>query len=113
MCVLSGEAWKDAWRTVNDKFEYEARKTAERIDREYKVSQKVNSAVRAAQDKAREIDCEYEVSQKWRGFVLDFSRYWPRDLKNQRTQAAEYFEDSYTNGRQKQLMKGKKAKDQR
>ncbi|KAL9688150.1 hypothetical protein QQ045_032565 [Rhodiola kirilowii] len=51
---------------------------AKRIDREYKVSQKVNSTVRAAQDKARKIDCEYEVSQKWRGFVLDFSRYWPR-----------------------------------
>ncbi|CAM8978947.1 unnamed protein product [Rhodiola kirilowii] len=79
--VSSGEAWKDAWRTANDKFEYfvyEARKTAERIDREFKVSQKVNSAVRAAQDKAREIDREYEVSQKWRGFVLDFSRNWPR-----------------------------------
>ncbi|KAL9685900.1 hypothetical protein QQ045_023354 [Rhodiola kirilowii] len=30
--VSSGEAWKDAWRTANDKFEYEARKTAERIE---------------------------------------------------------------------------------
>ncbi|CAM8888258.1 unnamed protein product [Rhodiola kirilowii] len=79
--VSSGEAWKDAWRTANDKFEYivyEARKTAERIDREYKVSAKVNSAVRAAQDKAWEIDREYEIRQKWRGFALDFSRNWPR-----------------------------------
>uniref|UniRef100_A0A7N0VBG9 Uncharacterized protein n=1 Tax=Kalanchoe fedtschenkoi TaxID=63787 RepID=A0A7N0VBG9_KALFE len=79
--VSSGEAWKDAWRTANEKFEYlvyEARKTAERIDREYKVSVKVNEAVRAAQDKAKEIDREYEIGQKWRAFALDFSRNWPR-----------------------------------
>uniref|UniRef100_A0A7N0VD09 Uncharacterized protein n=1 Tax=Kalanchoe fedtschenkoi TaxID=63787 RepID=A0A7N0VD09_KALFE len=79
--VSSGEAWKDAWQTANDKFEYfvyEARKTAERIDREYKVSVKVNEAVRAARDKAREIDREYELRLKWRGFTLDFSRNWPR-----------------------------------
>lgn len=79
--VSSGEAWKDVWSTANDKFEYftyEARRTAERIDREYKVSVKVNSAVRALQDKVREIEREFEIGQKWRGFAVEFSRNWPR-----------------------------------
>lgn len=42
--VASGEAWRDAWRSANNGFElfiFEARKTAERIDRRYSVSRRL------------------------------------------------------------------------
>ncbi|KAJ4721467.1 Replicase polyprotein 1ab [Melia azedarach] len=82
--VTSGEAWRDAWRSANDGFEllvFEAKKTAERIDRQYSVSRRLNSAARAATDRAREMDREFEISLRWRTFSMDFSRNWPRYRK--------------------------------
>ena len=79
--MASGEAWKDAWRTANDGFEqfvFEARKTAERLDRRYAVSQRLSSVARSAADRAREIDREFEIGTRWRTFSVDFSRNWPR-----------------------------------
>ena len=79
--VLSGDAWKEAWRSANDGFEqlvYDAKKAAERFDRRYSVSRRLSSAVEVASIRARELDREFEVSQKWRDFSLDFSRNWPR-----------------------------------
>lgn len=79
--MTSGEAWRDAWRSANDGFEqlvFEAKKTAERIDRQYAVSRRLNTAARAASDRAREIDRELEISVRWRAFSMDFSRNWPR-----------------------------------
>ncbi|XP_021281687.1 uncharacterized protein LOC110414671 [Herrania umbratica] len=78
--MASGEAWKDAWRTANDGFEllvFEAKKTAERLDRRYSVSRRVSSVVRSATDRAREIDRELEIGLRWRTFTMDFSRNWP------------------------------------
>ncbi|CAK7350839.1 unnamed protein product [Dovyalis caffra] len=72
---------KDAWRTANDGFEqllFEAKKTAERIDRRYSVSQRVSAVAQSASDRAREIDREYDISLRWRTFSMDFSRNWPR-----------------------------------
>ncbi|XP_057525249.1 uncharacterized protein LOC130804718 [Amaranthus tricolor] len=82
--VLSGDAWKEAWRSANDGFEqlvYDAKKAAERFDRRYSVSRRLSSAVEVASIRARELDREFEVSQKWRDFSLDFSRNWPRYRK--------------------------------
>ncbi|XP_031276659.1 uncharacterized protein LOC116135099 [Pistacia vera] len=82
--VTSGEAWRDAWRSANDGFEqlvYEAKKTAERIDRQYTVSRRLSTATRAASDRAREIDRELEISVRWRAFSMDFRRNWPRYRK--------------------------------
>ncbi|KAL3713998.1 hypothetical protein ACJRO7_006018 [Eucalyptus globulus] len=79
--VASGEAWRDAWRSANDRFElfiFEARKTAERIDRRYSVSRRLGAVAQSASDRAREIDREFEIGQRWRTFTLDFSRNWPR-----------------------------------
>ncbi|XP_076926065.1 uncharacterized protein LOC143589100 [Bidens hawaiensis] len=75
--MASGEAWKDAWRTAINGFEhlvYEAKKTAERLDREYSVG-------RSASDRARELDRDYLITQRWRTFTLDFTRNWPRYRK--------------------------------
>lgn len=82
--VASGEAWKDAWRSANDGFEqlvYDAKKAAERIDRQYSVSRRVSSLAQSAAGKARELDREYEIGQKWRSLSLDFSRNFPRYRK--------------------------------
>ncbi|XVF41594.1 hypothetical protein PTKIN_Ptkin01aG0291700 [Pterospermum kingtungense] len=82
--MASGEAWKDAWRTANDgleQFAFEAKKTAERLDRQYSVSRRVSSAVQSATDRAREIDREFEIGLRWRTFTMDFSRNWPRYRK--------------------------------
>ncbi|XP_022744675.1 uncharacterized protein LOC111295444 isoform X2 [Durio zibethinus] len=82
--MASGEAWKDAWRTANDGFEqfvFEAKKTAERLDRQYSVSRRLSSVVRSATDRAREIDREFEIGLRWRTFTMDFSRNWPRYRK--------------------------------
>ncbi|KAL3331657.1 hypothetical protein AABB24_032323 [Solanum stoloniferum] len=82
--VRSGEAWKEVWRNANDGFEqflYEAKKTAERVDRRYDVSRKVSDAAQSAADRAREIDREFEITQKWRTFSLDFRSNLPRYRK--------------------------------
>ncbi|KAK1415085.1 hypothetical protein QVD17_30856 [Tagetes erecta] len=82
--MASGEAWRDAWRTANDGFEqlvYEAKKTAERIDRQYSVRQRFSSVAQSASDRARELDRDYLITQRWRTFTLDFSRNWPRYRK--------------------------------
>lgn len=79
--MASGEALKDAWRSANDGFEllmFEAKKTAERIDRRYSVSRRFTSVVRSAGDRARELDREFEIGQRWRALSLDFGRNWPR-----------------------------------
>ena len=79
--MTSGEAWKDAWRTANDGFEqfvFEAKKTAERLDRQYSVSRKLSSVARSATDRARDFDREFEIGRRWRTFSMDFSRNWPR-----------------------------------
>ncbi|KAH7538366.1 uncharacterized protein LOC107414937 [Ziziphus jujuba] len=82
--MASGEAWRDAWRSANDGFErfvFEARKTAERLDRRYALSRKLSSATQSAAARAREIDRELEISSRWRAFSVDFSRNWPRYRK--------------------------------
>lgn len=79
--VVSGEAWKDAWRSANDGFEqfvYETKKAAERLDRRYSVSRRVSDVAETASIRVRELDREYEFTQKWRTFSLDFSRNLPR-----------------------------------
>ena len=79
--MASGEAWKGAWRTANDGFEqfvFEAKKTAERLDRQYSVSRKLSSVARSATDRARDFDREFEIGRRWRTFSMDFSRNWPR-----------------------------------
>ncbi|KAG8501753.1 hypothetical protein CXB51_004728 [Gossypium anomalum] len=75
--MASGEALKDAWRTTNDGFEqfvFEAKKTAERLDRQYSISRRLSSAAQSAADRAREIDREFEIGLRWRTFSMDFSR---------------------------------------
>ncbi|KAK9145225.1 hypothetical protein Sjap_005128 [Stephania japonica] len=82
--VASGEAWRDAWRRANDGFEqflYDARKTAERIDRQYSVSRQLSGVAQSAADRAREIDREFEIGRRWRSLSLDFSRNAPRYRK--------------------------------
>lgn len=79
--MVSGEVWKDAWRSANDGFEqflYEARKAAESLDRRYSVSRRVSSVASLAADRAREIDREFEIGMRWRTFTLDFTRNFPR-----------------------------------
>ncbi|TYH60242.1 hypothetical protein ES332_D08G280100v1 [Gossypium tomentosum] len=82
--VASGEALKDAWRTANDRFEqfvFEAKKTAERLDRQYSVSRRISSVVQSATDRARELDREFEIGIRWRTSTMDFRRNWPRYRK--------------------------------
>ncbi|KAJ9185501.1 hypothetical protein P3X46_005131 [Hevea brasiliensis] len=72
---------RDAWRTANDGFEqliFETKKTAERIDRRYSVSRRLNSVAQSAADRFREIDRELEIRVRWRTFSMDFVRNWPR-----------------------------------
>ncbi|KAJ9678595.1 hypothetical protein PVL29_020692 [Vitis rotundifolia] len=79
--MASGDVWRDAWRGANDGFElliFEAKKTAERIDRQYAVSRRLSEAVGSAGDWAREVDREFEIGRRWRTVSLDFSRNWPR-----------------------------------
>ncbi|RDY03124.1 hypothetical protein CR513_13329 [Mucuna pruriens] len=76
--------WREAWRSANDGFErflYEAKKTAERIDRRYSVSNRLSSVARAAADRAREIDRDFEIGQRYRTFSMDFQRNWPKYRK--------------------------------
>ncbi|KAK7341041.1 hypothetical protein VNO80_23965 [Phaseolus coccineus] len=76
--------WREAWRTANDGFErfvFEARKTAERIDRRYAVTRRLSSVASAAADRAREIDREFEIGQRYRTFSIDFQRNWPKYRK--------------------------------
>ncbi|EXC26456.1 hypothetical protein L484_001857 [Morus notabilis] len=89
--MASGEAWRDAWRGANDGFErflFEARKTAERLDRQYSVSHRLSSAARSAAARAREIDRDLEIGSRWRALTMDFSRNWPRYRK----QLADFLE---------------------
>ncbi|KAG0454062.1 hypothetical protein HPP92_025366 [Vanilla planifolia] len=79
--LASGEALRDAWRSANEGIEvlaFEARRTAERIDRRYAVSRRIGSAAHAASVRAREIDLELGIGRRWRSFVMDFSRNLPR-----------------------------------
>ncbi|XP_065853061.1 uncharacterized protein [Euphorbia lathyris] len=72
---------RNAWRSANDGFElfvYEARKTAERLDRRYSVSRRLTSVAQSAADRAREIDRELAIGVRWRVFAMDFRRNWPR-----------------------------------
>ncbi|TKY68050.1 hypothetical protein E2542_SST10947 [Spatholobus suberectus] len=76
--------WREAWRSANDGFErflFEAKKTAERIDRRYSLSRRLSSVARAAADRAREIDREFEIGQRYRAFTIDFQRNWPKYRK--------------------------------
>lgn len=57
---------------------FEAKKTAERIDREYAVSRRLSSAASSAGDRAREIDREYGISPRVRSLSADFSRNFPK-----------------------------------
>ncbi|KAJ1388590.1 hypothetical protein SESBI_39006 [Sesbania bispinosa] len=66
--------WREAWRTANDGFErflFEAKKTAERLDRRYSLSNRLSSVARAAADRVREIDRDFEIGQ--RGSSIAFS----------------------------------------
>ncbi|XP_074584917.1 uncharacterized protein LOC141840753 [Curcuma longa] len=79
--VASGEVLRDAWRSANNGIEQlasEARRTAERLDRQYSLSRRFDSATRAAVARAREIDQELGIGRRWRSFSVDFSRNWPR-----------------------------------
>lgn len=79
--VKSGKAWRDAWRSANDGFEqfvFEAKMTAERIDRQYAVSRRFSSAASSAGDRAREIDREFGISPRVRSFSADLSRNFPK-----------------------------------
>lgn len=79
--VASGEVLRDAWRSANNGIEQlalEARRTAERLDRQYSLSRRFDTATRAAVARAREIDQELGIGRRWRSFSVDFSRNWPR-----------------------------------
>ncbi|KAL5568084.1 hypothetical protein UlMin_024659 [Ulmus minor] len=82
--MASGETLRDAWRSANDGFErfvFEAKKTAERLDRQYSLSRRLSAAARSASIRVREIDRELEIGTRWRAFSMDFSRNWPRYRK--------------------------------
>ncbi|XP_062001156.1 uncharacterized protein LOC133718345 [Rosa rugosa] len=82
--IASGEAWQDAWRSANDGFErflFEAKKTAERLDRQYSVSRRLDSLAQSAMIRAREIDRDFEIGTRWRAFSMDFARNLPRYRK--------------------------------
>ncbi|XP_078442334.1 replicase polyprotein 1ab protein [Wolffia australiana] len=82
--VASGDAVKDAWRSANKGFEqlsYESRKFAERMDRQFEVSRRVETAARVAVERIRELDYELGIGRRWRTFSVDFSRNWPRYSK--------------------------------
>ncbi|KAF3432697.1 hypothetical protein FNV43_RR23799 [Rhamnella rubrinervis] len=82
--MASGETWRDAWLSANDGFErfiFETRKAAERLDRRYSVSRRLSSVAQSAAARARELDREFEIGTRWRTFSMDFSRNWPRYKK--------------------------------
>lgn len=79
--VASGDALRDAWRSANNGFEqlsYESRKFAERMDRQFSVSRRFESAARTTIERVRELDYELGIGRRWRTFSMDFSRNWPR-----------------------------------
>ncbi|XP_057457053.1 uncharacterized protein LOC130747994 [Lotus japonicus] len=83
--------WKEAWRTANDGFDrffFEAKKTAERIDRRYSLFHRLSSVARSAADRVREIDRDFEIGIRYRAFTLDFSRNWP----NYRRQLSKFID---------------------
>lgn len=70
-----------AWRGANagaERFSFEARQAAQRLDGRYSISRRVAEAARAARERAAEIDAELGVGRRWRSFSVDFSRNWPR-----------------------------------
>jgi dsDNA-specific endonuclease/ATPase MutS2 len=72
---------KEAWQNANDNFErflFEAKKTAQRIDRQYSVSQRLSSAASAASARAREIDRDFQIGIKYRNFTSGFALNWPK-----------------------------------
>ncbi|KAK7258251.1 hypothetical protein RIF29_32828 [Crotalaria pallida] len=78
--MASGEAFRDAWRTANDGFDrflFEAKKTAERIDRRYSLQHRLSSVARSAADRARQIDRDLEITLRFRSFRLHLSTNWP------------------------------------
>ncbi|KAH7687457.1 Zinc finger RING/FYVE/PHD-type protein [Dioscorea alata] len=82
--VASGEALKDAWKGANEGFEtlaFESRRVAERLDRRFAISRRLDTAARAAAARARELDQELGIARRWRSFSVDFSRNWPRYRK--------------------------------
>ncbi|KAH7687456.1 Cysteine-rich domain-containing protein [Dioscorea alata] len=81
--VASGEALKDAWKGANEGFEtlaFESRRVAERLDRRFAISRRLDTAARAAAARARELDQELGIARRWRSFSVDFSRNWPRTI---------------------------------
>lgn len=76
-----GSFARDAWRSANDGFErflFEAKKTAERLDRRYALSHRFDTIAQSAAARAREIDRDLEIGTRWRAFSMDFSRNLPR-----------------------------------
>lgn len=85
--LTSGEALRNALRNANNALEiltFESLKTAERLDRQFSLSRRFDSARRAAASRAREIDQELGIGRRWRSFSVDFSRNWPRYRKEMR-----------------------------
>ncbi|ONI25841.1 hypothetical protein PRUPE_2G322900 [Prunus persica] len=79
-----GSFARDAWRSANDGFErflFEAKKTAERLDRRYALSHRFDTIAQSAAARAREIDRDLEIGTRWRAFSMDFSRNLPRYRK--------------------------------
>ena len=73
--------WREVWRSANDGFErfaFEARKMAERLDRHYSLSRCLSSITRVAANWACEIDREFEIGQRYHTFSMDFQRNWPK-----------------------------------
>lgn len=70
-----------AWRGANagaERFAFEARQAAQRLDGRFSISRRLADAVRAARARAVEIDAELGIGRWWRSFSVDFSRNWPR-----------------------------------
>uniref|UniRef100_A0A0A8Z3J5 Uncharacterized protein n=1 Tax=Arundo donax TaxID=35708 RepID=A0A0A8Z3J5_ARUDO len=70
-----------AWRGANagaERFAFEARQAARRLDGRFSISRRLSEAARAARARAVEIDAELGIGRRWRSFSVDFSRNWPR-----------------------------------
>jgi len=70
-----------AWQGANagaERFAFEARQAAQRLDSRFSISRRLADASRAARARAVEIDAEFGIGRRWRSFSVDFSRNWPR-----------------------------------
>lgn len=70
-----------AWQGANagaERFAFEARQAAQRLDVRFSISRRLAEASRAARERAVEIDAELGIGRRWRTFSVDFSRNWPR-----------------------------------